>query len=169
VLTLFVAVTLLQAAAFAEQGTEQRLQALEERVRALTGRVENLERAASPAAQPVRGPGLPADGAVWTFDDYVDASPFKVSYKSFDRATGRVELLLQITAPIEQPELWSETGRSVPVALRYRAADGAEGASVFALVRASRLEPGSRVHLRALVEPALAASASHLSVGRAPH
>ena len=151
-------------ASAADPMIEQRLQTLEGQVRGLIRRIEQIEQAASaPAAQGT----TVADGIAWTFDEYVGTSPFEVSYKSFDRKTGAVELLLQITAPLDRPDLWTEAGASVPILLRHRAADGTEGTTPFSLVRLSRLDPGARLHVRARLEPARAAAASHLSIRHA--
>jgi hypothetical protein len=145
---------------------EQRLEALERQVETLSSRMQAIERNASVSAQPPQAAALSTDHVVWTFEEYVDASPFKVSHKSFDRKSGSVELLLLITAPLEQPDRWSKVGRSVPIALRHRAADGTEGTAKFSLKRGTRLEPGARLHIGTQLEPAMAASAYHLKIGR---
>jgi hypothetical protein len=156
-----------QAVAAAEPAIEQRVRALEERLQRLGERVETLERAASASARSAEATAPSTDGISWTFQEYVNDSPFKVTYKSFDRRSGAVELLLEVTAAVPQPHRWSEPGRRVPLVLTYRAGDGTETTTGFTLLRLSSLEPGSRVHVRAELDPDQAAAASHLRIGKA--
>jgi hypothetical protein len=150
------------AASQADQSVEQRLHELERQVEALTRRLELVEqRPTTPA--PVAAQR--ADGVVWTFDDYVNASPFRVSHKTFDKQSGTIDLLLRITTALTDPTAWTGAGRRVPIALTLRSADGTLARADFVLQRGSRLEPGANLHVRTQVDPATAAAATQLVIG----
>jgi len=154
----------LPAATGAAQGLEERLLQLEQHVRALTSRIEVLE--GGTAAQGKDGEAGTDETVVWTFDDYVGRSPLRVAYRAIDAQQGRVELLLEITAPLADPEHWRAVGGQVPIAVRLRAADGTETEQAFRLRRGARLDPGAFLHLEARVDPARAAATRQLIVGR---
>ncbi len=97
----------------------------------------------------------------------VTDSPLRVTHKEFDRDRGRVDLLLQITAPLQDPEHWDAVGSEVPVMLRLRGADGVEQVQAFTLARGNRIEPGAFVHLIADIDPARAAAAGQFIIAPA--
>ena len=164
---LALAAALVPLTCAADRDLEHRLADLEQQVQALTLRLQVLEQrsAATPEALPA-AISLPAEGIVWTFDDFVSASPLKVTPKAFDKKTGRIDLLLQITAVMPDPGAWSGAGRPVPLALTLRGAGGADARAVFTLVRSSSLEPGAHVHLQAQVDPVQAAAAHQIVIAR---
>jgi hypothetical protein len=167
--TFLAACLTAPSAALAEQTMDERLLQLEAQVRALSDRLNALEHAA-PASASVAAEGqvvVGDAGVVWLIDDYVSKSPFRVSYKAFDRTHGRIELLLQVTAPLDNPSQWSSKGAEVPVAVTLRGAGGEERRKQFVLGRGTRAEPGSHLHLYADIDPAWAAAARQLVVERA--
>ncbi|MCF7983242.1 MAG: hypothetical protein K9L70_02470 [Thiohalocapsa sp.] len=143
---------------------DERFLELERRLQALSRRIAILEQrtGASDPAQPVNAGG----GPVWTFDSYIDDTPFKVTHHALDEARGTVDLLLRVTAPLADKAAWSSAGTALPIGVTLRAADGVEGYAAFALMRATRVEPGAHLHVRATFDPALAAAAGQLLVGR---
>lgn len=146
----------------AEQTVDQRLTVLEQQVRALTQRLKAVEgRTATPAGNPEHQ----VQDVVWSFDAYLDSSPFKVTYKRFERKSGKVELLLQITAPLERPDVWTGVGRPVPIGLTLRTVGGAEGRAGFTLKRGGGVDPGAFLHVQAQIDPARAAAAGQLIIG----
>ena len=101
---------------------------------------------------------------VWKLNPGVIDSPLRVTHKEFDRSRGRLDLMLQITAPLPEPQRWGTVGNEVPVELRLRAADGADYVQALTLARGNRLEPGAFVHLHADIDPARAATAGQLII-----
>ena len=158
-----VCAALLPLGSQADDAAQQRLLELEQQLQILTGRVELLERRAA-APQPGVTAGLPADGVVWSFDDYVNGTQFKVSHKSLDKHSGRLDLLLQTMAPLADPDQWTDVGSTVPIALTLRSVDGAETHTTFTLGRGARLEPGAHLHLQATIDPLQAAAVRHLII-----
>lgn len=161
-----------------------RMRELEAEVSRLVARVGALERrlaapvagpagfggAAGAPAAPVlddAGVPLPDDGLVWTFDPFVDGNPLAVTYKGLDRAAGRVDLLVRVTAPLPNPAAWSTVGAVVPLHLNSRQADGGGTAVGFVLARGGRTDPGAHLHLTATLDPARAAAARQLLIGPA--
>jgi len=148
---------------------------MEARLRTLSDRIDLLERRAATAAAnntaisagTDHATSATAAGIVWTLDARVTDSPLRLTHKEFDRNRGRVDLLLQITAPLEHPERWDEVGTEVPLMLRLRGADGVELAQAFTLARGNRLDPGAFVHLIADIDPARAAAAGQLIIAPA--
>ena len=126
-----------------------------------------IERILSNHADAAVKPGATAAGIIWTLDARVTDSPLRVTHKEFDRDRGRVDLLLQITAPLQDLALWGEVGGEVPVVLRMRAANGVEQVQAFTLARGKRLEPGAFVHLIADIDPAHAAAAGQFIIAPA--
>ncbi|MGB5736483.1 MAG: hypothetical protein WBM40_18780 [Thiohalocapsa sp.] len=144
---------------------DQRMLELEARIRTLSERVDVLERRAVTAetgAESAMARG--ADGVVWKLDPGVTDSPLRVTHKTFDRKRGQLDLMLEITAPLQQPQRWGAVGSPVPVRLRLRAADGDEYVQALTLARGKRLEPGAFVHLHADIDPARAAAAGQLII-----
>jgi hypothetical protein len=142
-----------------------RLQALEQRVDDLARRLQQLESGSETGASTSAAP-KPGD-IHWSFDAALSRGPFNVTHQSFDRGTGRFDVLLKIVAPIPDPLPWRvEAGAPVPVVARIGLADGtASETLVFRLARGPKLDPGAVLHLEAQVPPEQAAAISGLSVG----
>lgn len=153
-----------------EQQLRERVQQLEAQLRTLSSRVEALERRAITADQGGAGTSATADaagdagGVVWSIDDGVADNALRMSYKEFDRSRGKVDLLLEITAPLKEPRRWNRAGQEVPIRLRLRSADGTESLQALTLARAGRIEPGAHLHLRAEIDPAVAAAARQVII-----
>lgn len=163
---------------------EARVADLEAEVARLLGRVAALEgrRAAPeigsipPSAAPVRPAASaydaaadaawqpPSDGAVWSQDG---ALPVRITHQSLDRATGRVDLLVQLTVAPPDPAGWSQAGAPVPLRLRALTPDGIEVAVPLLLGRVAVVEAGAHLHLTATLAPAVAAAASLLVLSAA--
>ncbi|NCC29392.1 MAG: hypothetical protein EOM22_14960 [Gammaproteobacteria bacterium] len=146
-------------------GGASRLQALEQRVDALTRRLQQLESGASSGTS-VSAPSKAGD-INWSFDAALSRDPFNVTHQSFDRGSGRCDVLLKVVAPIPDPTPWQvPSGAPVPVVARIGLADGTASESlVFHLARGPRLEPGAILHLEAHVPPDQAAAISGLTLG----
>ena len=142
-----------------------RLQALEQRVDELTRRLQQLESGASSGGS-VSAPSKTGD-IHWSFDAALSRDPFNITHQSFDRGSGRFDVLLKVVAPIPDPTPWQvPSGAPVPVVARIGLADGTASESlVFRLARGPRLEPGAILHIEAQVAPDQAAAISGLSVG----
>ncbi|HSO83518.1 hypothetical protein, partial [Thiocapsa sp.] len=141
-----------------------RLQALEQRVEELERRVERMESAPSSGGS-ASAPSK-TDDIHWSFDAALSRDPFNVKHQSFDRGSGRFDVLLKVVAPIPDPTPWQvPSGAPVPVVARIGLADGTASESlVFRLARGPRLEPGAILHIEAQVPPDQAAAISGLSV-----
>jgi hypothetical protein len=151
--------------AAAPQVDAWRLQALEQRVEDLVRRLERLESAPSSGAAT---PSTSKTGDIhWTFDAALSRSPFNVTHQSFDRGSGRFDILLKVVQPIPDPLPWQVAiGAEVPVVARIGLADGTASEGLFfRLARGPRLEPGAILHLEAYVPIEQAGAISGLSVG----
>jgi hypothetical protein len=140
-----------------------RLQALEQRVDDLVRRLQQLESGAGASA-----PAAPKPGDIhWSFDAALSRGPFNVTHQSFDRGSGRFDVLLKVVASIPDPRPWQVAiGSPVPVVAKVGLADGTASESlVFRLARGPKLDPGAILHLEAQVPPEQAAAISGLSVG----
>ncbi|UHD17766.1 hypothetical protein [Thiocapsa bogorovii] len=147
-----------------QQIDASRLQALEQRVEDLVRRLERLESAPSSGAST---PATSKTGDIhWTFDAALSRSPFNVTHQSFDRGSGRFDILLKIVDPLPDPLPWQiAIGAEVPVVARIGLADGtASEGLVFRLARGPRLDPGAILHLEAYVPIEQAGAISGLSV-----
>lgn len=153
-----------QAADPAAEGS--RLQALEQRVDDLARRLRELE--SGPGAST---PAAPKFGDIhWSFDAALSRGPFNVTHHSFDRGSGRFDVLLKVVTPIPDSLPWQVAiGAPVPVVAKVGLADGTASESlVFRLARGPKLDPGAILHLEAQVPPEQAAAISGLSVGMRP-
>jgi hypothetical protein len=144
-----------------------RIDGLEARLEGLTRRVQALEGllASSPpggvAATVAKGEPL------WEFDDYARETPFQVIQRSLDRDTGRIDLLLGVTAPIPDLAAWAELEKGAPVPLHviHGPIDGPPASPLpLRLERGAVLTPGARLHVSAHLEPAVARQARQLRV-----
>lgn len=141
-----------------------RLQALEQRVDDLVQRLERLESAPGSGAA---GTAAPKAGDIqWSFDAALSRGPFNVSHQSFDRGSGRFDVLLKVVDPIPDPQPWKVAiGAPVPVVARIGLADGSAAETlVFRLARGQKLDPGAVLHIEAQVSPEQAAAISGLSI-----
>lgn len=151
------------------QSMQQRLLELEARLHTLDDRLDRLEQhavtaGASAGVEAGQASSTTVAGIVWTLDARITDGPLRLTHKEFDRNRGRVDLLLEITAPLQDPARWDEVGGEVPVMLTLRGVDGTEHARAFTLARGQRIEPGAFVHLSADIDPARAATAGHFII-----
>jgi hypothetical protein len=136
-----------------------RIDGLEARLEGLTRRVQALEtvlRESGPLAS--AAPTVKGEPS-WELDDYSRTSPFQVLQKGLDRQSGRLDLLLDVVAPIPDLADWSsvDRGEAVPLMLIGDTGDGEALAPVrLRLERATRFDPGARLHLSAQLEPGVA-------------
>lgn len=132
------------------EGLEVRLEALTRRVQALETVLKEMGPGSSPTAAQEGEP-------VWEFDAYVEDTPFNVLQRSFDRKTGRVDLLLDVVAQLPDADRWASKARGAPVPLTLTAdrGDGGTGRTQpLRLERASQIMPGARLHVSAALDPA---------------
>jgi len=162
-LPLLPACLLLPVPAAAQPPVESRLQAMEAQLRTLMARVEALERRGSGESANADADEDPG-ALVWTPGEVVAGSPLRITHKELDLDAGRLELLLEVTAPLAAPALWSTPGAEVPLAATLRDAEGSASTHRFRLVRGSSTEPGARLHLSTAVDPARAAAARQLII-----
>lgn len=155
-LAAVIGVALLGTAA-AEQTPEERIGRLEAQVRALTERIAALEAGDGSAA---------AGDVVWQLDEDLRGRTFRVVHQALDADDGRVELLLQVTAPVPAPERWMQGGPA-PIRVTLRAPDGSERLLYMTLIRGASFEPGKHLHLLAELEPAVAAGTTEILVEHA--
>jgi hypothetical protein len=145
-------------------GLEARLESLTRRVAA----IETLLKEGGQASAPSAGAkGEPA----WDFDDYTQASPFRVLQRSFDRTNGRVDLLLDVVEPIPDAETWAAASRdqAVPLHLIADIGDGATARPVpLKLERATRITPGARLHVTVQLNPQSAKLVRRIRIAHAP-
>jgi len=158
-------VLLLPALAAAQPGLEARLLEIEGQLRALSARVEALERHG--AGEPTAAPDDDAGGIAWSLGTIVAGEPLRITHKQLDAARGRLDLLVEVTAPLAEPARWSAPNAPVPLAVTLRAADGAARTYTLLLARGTSAEPGARLHLSAELDPAQAAAAQQLIIDRA--
>ncbi len=152
----------LALTAGAAQGDEgidaaTRLEGLEVRLEALTRRVQALETVLKEMGPGSGGAATREGEAVWEFDAYIEETPFNVLQRSFDRKTGRVDLLLDVVAPVPDADHWASKARGapVPVTLTADRGDGDTGQTQpLRLERASQIVPGARLHVSAALDPA---------------
>jgi hypothetical protein len=148
----------------ADPALETRLRALEAQLRTLTARIEALENRTTggAAAAADDDPGA----IVWTLGDIVAGTPLRITHKQLDVDGGRLDLLLEITAPLPEPARWTGAGVEVPLIVTVRDADGAASIHRFRVIRGTSTEPGARLHLRTDIDPARAAAARQLIIDR---
>ena len=133
-------------------GLEARLEGLTRRVQAL----ETLLRESGPSAS--AAPTVKGE-PTWELDDYSRTSPFQVLQKGLERQSGRLDLLLDVVAPIPDLADWSSVARGQAVPLMLFADTGDDGALApvrLRLERATRFDPGARLHLSVQLEPGIA-------------
>jgi hypothetical protein len=147
----------LPGSAGAEQTPEERIGRLEAQVRALTERIAVLEAGDSSAA---------AGDVVWQLDEDLRGRTFRVVHKALDANDGRVELLLQVTAPVPAPERWMQGGPA-PIRVTLRAPNGSEKRLYLTLIRGASFAPGKHLHLLAELEPAVAAGTTEILIEHA--
>jgi hypothetical protein len=138
---------------------QTRIDGLEARLEGLTRRVQALETLIKESGP---GSGIIADPKgepTWELDDYSRSNPFQVILRSLDRESGRVDLLLTVVATIPDLAVWAAVPRGgmVPLLLTAElAGDGPAAPLALHLERATRWDPGARIHLKAQLDPGLA-------------
>lgn len=134
----------------------------------LSERVEVLEQLKRPADVPSATATKAKSGEVsWHFGDYLQGSPFSVLQHEFDRASGQVDLLLDVTGVIPDAGRWQGVvpGDAVPIRLIARLADSSTTPPIaFELNRGARFEAGSRLHVMAWLDPVTASGARMLQI-----
>ena len=148
-----------------------RIEGLEARLEGLTRRVQALETLLKESS-PGMGAAWPVEGEpTWELDDYSRINPFQVLQKHLDRQNGRVDLLLDVAAPIPDLGDWDSVtrGEVVPLMLIVDTGDGGAIAPVnLRLERATRFDPGARLHLNAQLEPGIAERIRRIRIAHAP-
>lgn len=150
--------------------SETRIDGLEARLEGLTRRVQALETLLKESGPGVGGVAAPKGEPGWELDDYSREAPFQVIQRSLDRETGRIDLLLSVTAPIPDAALWTnlEKGSPVPLLVTPDLGDGAAASPLpLRLERGTRLEPGARLHVSTQLEPSVAKRVRQLRIGHA--
>jgi hypothetical protein len=150
---------------------ETRIDGLEARLEGLTRRVQALETLLKGSGPGNAASSAPKGEPIWDLDDYSRESPFQVIQRTLDREVGRVDLLLGVTGPIPDLPDWAklEKGAPVPLLLTLDLGDGVAASPLpLTLERGARLEPGSRLHVSAQLEPSLAKRVRQIRVGHAP-
>jgi hypothetical protein len=138
---------------------DTRLEALEARLESLTRRVAALEELLNDAPPDQLGAPRQSGEPAWELDDYTGNAPFRVLHRSLDRDTGRVDLLLDVTAPVPDLALWDSIAAGDPVPLVIAIEPGQEiGETPLRLERATRFDPGARVHVSTELPPGQAAT-----------
>lgn len=145
--------------------TDTRLEALEARLESLTRRVAALEALLKDTAPDRLGASTQSGEPAWELDDYTGTAPFRVLHRSLDRDTGRVDILLDVTGPVPDRTLWESlaAGDPVPLVIAYESGPDA-GETQLRLERATRFDPGARVHVSVELPPDRAATARMLRV-----
>lgn len=146
---------------------ETRIDGLEARLEGLTRRVQALETVLKESGPDSARTAAPKGEPSWELDDYSRESPLQVVQRDLDRETGRVDLLLSVTGPIPDAAAWSslEKGTPVPILITLDLGGGATGDPLpLRLERATSLEPGSRIHLSAQLEPGVAKRVHQIQV-----
>lgn len=147
-----------------------RIDGLEARLEGLTRRVQALETLLKESVLSGSKAAAPKGEPTWELDTYVRESPFQVIQRSLDRETGRVDLLLNVTAPIPDQAAWAglEKGAPVPLLLTPDLGEASPASPLpLRLERATRLEPGSRIHVSLQLEPGVAKRIHQIQVSHA--
>lgn len=157
--SMLVAALLLQACGREPDALETRLAAVEARLERLALEIEALREPPAPTAS-APNPSAPttsstggdrAAAVTWRFGPKLDGEPLRVAAETLDRAHDRVELLIEIKAPLAVTEAWPRApGAPTPLVVIARDNTGAVIAErPMTLLRGSRLEPGAYLHLGA--------------------
>ncbi|MBK5969465.1 hypothetical protein CCR91_11990 [Thiorhodovibrio winogradskyi] len=153
---MLVAALLMQACGRDTNALETRLVALEARLERLAIEVEALREPPSsapntPAATAPAVAGGREETVAWRFGPNLDGDPLRVAAETLDRARDRVELLLEIKAPLGAADAWPrQPGQPTPLVVIAKDNGGAVIAETpMTLLRGSRLEPGAYLHLGA--------------------
>lgn len=144
---------------------DTRLEALEARLESLTRRVAALEALLKDTPPDRLGTSKQSGEPAWELDDYTGTAPFRVLHRSLDRDTGRVDILLDVTGPVPDLALWDSVAAGDPVPLVIAFDPGPDGGETqLRLERATRFDPGARVHVSAELPPDRAATVRMLRV-----
>lgn len=151
ILVVLVAVMLLAPGGGGDaRRLEARLVALEAQTDGLRAELEQLRQQLADDSAPAAAAGR-AGEVSWRFGPVLDGEPLRVAAETVDQAHGRVELLLEVMAPLADAAAWpQQPGRAVPLVLIARDGGGGLIAEVpLTLVRGARPEPGAYLHLAA--------------------
>lgn len=160
---LLLAVILIQSfshtSAELDPDLAARLAQLEARTELLTKRLARVEQAAQAAhptdqlaaakpATTATSMGSPVD---WRLGAGLQGEPLRVAAQTFDQRRGRVEVLLEIKAPLADADAWPrQPGLQVPVIMIARDSSGVVAAEQpLTLIRGASQEPGAYLHLGA--------------------
>ncbi len=131
-----------------------RLAMLEARTELLTKRLDHLEQAAPStdqlgAATTAAAATRADSGIAWRLGAGLEGDPLRVAAQTFDQRRGRIEVLLEIQAPLPDADAWPrQPGRQVPVIVIARDNSGAVAAEqALTLMRGPSQEPGAYLHL----------------------
>lgn len=150
---------------------DTRLDALEARLEALTRRVQAMESVLKETGQSAAAPAIPKGQPLWESDDYSDGEPLRVLKSSLDRASGRLDVLLDVVTEIPDPEHWTNLNRgaSVPLTVSLTPAPGdAQSPLRLRVERAGSIVPGSRIHVTGQIPPDLARQVRKILLLHAP-
>ncbi|MCF8004522.1 MAG: hypothetical protein K9L32_10010 [Chromatiaceae bacterium] len=134
-----------------------RLAQLEARTELLTKRLADLEQAAQAAVPSTNQPATTTaatskdSGVDWRLGAGLQGDPLRVAAQTFDQRRGRIEVLLEIKAPLPDADAWPrQPGLQVPVVMIARDSSGAVAAEqALTLIRGASQEPGVYLHLGA--------------------
>lgn len=141
-------------------GLQERLGTLEQRIQILSQRYDDLAQRYDELASALRPDATQQEAAsasqedaqlIWRLADGLQGRPLRVAAKDFDQERGRVEVLLEIKAPLGNAGEWPhEPGQPLPLIVVANDATGAVAAErPMTLVRGSSLEPGAYLHAAA--------------------
>lgn len=131
-----------------------RLEARTEQLTNQLARIEQAAQASPPTDQPAAA--TPATTATsmgsavdWRLGAGLQGDPLRVAAQTFDQRSGRVEVLLEIEAPLSNADAWPrQPGLQVPVIMITRDSSGAVAAEQpLTLIRGPSQEPGAYLHL----------------------
>lgn len=158
-LSVLVLLSLTHATCLAQDADalKKRLVELEDKLDVLTHRLDRLEMSGGSSSglkasvSPVPQSSSSSRKVEWQFDDYLSGSPFRVTAMEVDKRRGSAEILLGVTELPADAAAWpTDAGQPVPLVLIARDSTAGVAAKLpLHLVRASKLEPGAHVHVRA--------------------
>jgi hypothetical protein len=150
---------------------QSRIDGLEARLEGLTRRVQALESLLRESGSAATTAPSVKSQPIWEPDEYCDGDPFRIIQTNLDRESGRVDLLLEVVAPIPDRAAWESVprGDTVPLTLSASEADGGPASEIsLRLERATRFDPGARLHLSAQLGPEVAQRARTIRITHEP-
>jgi hypothetical protein len=150
---------------------------METRLERLSRQIEQLQKDGPPTGPSATQPAPPrdaqpavasnsGDAVAWRLGARVDGEPLRVAARSLDPARDRVELLLEIKAPLDDAPAWPrQPGQPTPVSMVVQDSGGAVIAEMpMRLLRGLRHEPGSYLHLGAQLPEQVGVRASLIEI-----